>query len=286
MTSTPSLLRTLLIYAICVPLALFLGYMIAQPDPLNTLSTYYAIGLVLAALAFPIVARWHRFLLVATWNTGVILFFLPARPELWLLFGWVSLTIAIVQYIITPRQKFLSAPEVTKPLVILLTVVFVTVAFRGGIGFAAFGSETYGGKKYLLILSSVIGYFAFITRRIRPRHVLIYAAAFFLGGATQFIGDLLPLLPPSLYFIYIMIPPTVGAVQSVLEDPSSSISEVEVQSLRDQAWDTAPAGRRAGWTRRGRKAWSCGRGMRKGLATPPLILMLKPMSPVNIAKSE
>src|SRR5690349_17760906 len=58
-----------------------------------------------------------------------------------------------------------------------------------------------------------------------------------------------------------------------------------------QACEATPAagvgeGRRAGWMRSGIRAGTRGRGTRKGRATPPLRLMLRPITPTNIARSE
>src|SRR5436190_1807769 len=104
MTSASSLLRTLVIYAVCLPLAIFLGYMIASPDPARDLGTYIGVGLVLFCLTLPVLLRWHRILLVATWNMCAVLYFLPGRPELWLGTMWVSLLIAVIQFVLSSRQ--------------------------------------------------------------------------------------------------------------------------------------------------------------------------------------
>src|SRR3954454_17357680 len=119
MTSSSTLLRTLLIYSICLPLAIFVGYLIASPDPVRDYSTYFGVGLVLFLLALPLLLRWHRLLLIASWNAAALLYFIPARPQLFMAVAWFSFVVSIIQFIIHPRGRFGSVPLLTKPLLML-----------------------------------------------------------------------------------------------------------------------------------------------------------------------
>ena len=75
--NAPAIIRTLIIYALCVPLAVWIGIMLADPFDVSTFS--YA-GILTLVLLSPILLRWHHFLLVTTWNLGMTLFFLPGHP--------------------------------------------------------------------------------------------------------------------------------------------------------------------------------------------------------------
>src|SRR2546423_7461508 len=98
MTSTSSLLRSLLIYSVCLPLAIFLGYVIAQEgNPIYSITTYLGIVPVLFLLVLPLLLRWHHALLIASWNFGALLYFIPGRPDLWMLMAGLSLAISFVQ---------------------------------------------------------------------------------------------------------------------------------------------------------------------------------------------
>lgn len=219
MTSTSSLLRSLLIYSICLPLAIFLGYVIAQEgNPIYSLTTYIGILPILFLLALPLLLRWHHGLLIASWNFGAVLFFLPGRPDLWMAMAGLSLLISIVQYILDRRHRFLSAPSVTRPLVFLAVVIVVTAACRGGIGLRSFGSELNGGKRYLMILAGIIGYFALISRPIPPKYAARYVVLFFLGYAVTAIGDLGSILPESFYFVYLLFPISQHGYNSILNN--------------------------------------------------------------------
>src|SRR5437016_3744058 len=124
MTGSSTLLRTLLIYSVCLPLAIFLGYMIGNsPDASTDIHTYIGVGLVLFLLLLPLLLRWHRFLLIASWNAAMLLYFIPGRPELFLALAWLSLLISVLQFIVNPRVRFISVPSVAKPLLFLAAVV-------------------------------------------------------------------------------------------------------------------------------------------------------------------
>src|SRR5580765_4999590 len=114
-TAASSLFRSLVIYTICVPLALILGYLISTPEDFTS---FTVVGLVLFFLLVPLLLRWHHVWLIASWNMSAVLFFLPGKPLIWLPLAWISLTIAFVTYIMNRKNKFLHVPELTKPLVL------------------------------------------------------------------------------------------------------------------------------------------------------------------------
>src|SRR6266480_4288145 len=155
MTSTSTLLRSVLIYSICLPLAVFLGYLMATP---MDYTTYFTVGLVLFLLASPLFLRWHHIWLIASWNLGAVLFFLPGRPAPWMAMSLISLFIAVLQYILNRRLRFLHAPQVARPIIFLAVVVLVTAKCTGGIGLGMLGSDMQGGKRYIMLLSAIVGY--------------------------------------------------------------------------------------------------------------------------------
>src|SRR3990170_1727207 len=118
-----ALLRTLIIYAVCVPLAVFVGYQLT--DPL-TYSTFAMVGLFLLILVFPILMKWHHLLLVASWNVIAVMFFIPGSPHLWLVMVAISLTVSILHRTLDRRVRFINVPQLTWPLVCLAVVVLVT----------------------------------------------------------------------------------------------------------------------------------------------------------------
>jgi len=212
MNNTAALLRSLVIYAICLPLAVVLGYMVTDMDYFSTL----AVCMVIGVLLLPLLLRWHQLWLIATWNTTMVMFILPGRPQIWMLLAWVSLLIAFLQYILNRNLKFLSVPVLVRPIIFMVLVILITAQSRGGFGLAMFGSEVAGGGRYFLMLCGVAGYFAMISRRIPAGKEWFYIALFFLGLATQAIGELVAVLGQGFYYLALVFPVQSKTLRSML----------------------------------------------------------------------
>jgi O-antigen ligase len=181
--------------------------MLAADNPLN-LSTISTVVVVLGVLLVPLLLRWHHAWLIAAWNTTAILFFMPGKPPIWMGLAAASLAISVLQYTLNRQMKFLPVPAVTRPLIFLTAVILVTARLTGGLGVRALGGDTYGGKRYFIVLAAVLGFFAIINRRIPPRRANLYVALFFLGAATMMIGELPGRVPSALNFLFLIFPVT------------------------------------------------------------------------------
>jgi hypothetical protein len=211
MNNFPALFRSLIIYAVCVVLAIWLGFMLASP--LNY-SALYIYGILAFTLFFPVLLRWHYPLLLLSWYMiTVSVFFLPGRPSFCLLMIVISLGISILQRMISRESQFISVPQITLPLLCMLAVIAVTAKMTG-FGLRVFGGEIYGGNKYFYLVGGILGYFALSAQRIPPERKNLYLGLFFLGGVVAIIGDLLPFLPHSLYFIYWVFSPNTNFLTS------------------------------------------------------------------------
>ena len=204
MSNASALFRSLLVYGLCLPLAVFLGYLLATP--LEGPTTLIVVAITLFVLATPLLLHWHHAWLITTWNTTAMLFFLPGKPPLWMGLAVASFTISILQYTLNRRMKFLHAPSVARPLLFLLVVVLLTARLTGGLGMRIMGGDTYGGRRYLAILVSAMGYFAIINRRIPPKRASLYVTLFFLGAATMAIADLPGVGSPAFNFLFVLFP--------------------------------------------------------------------------------
>src|ERR1051326_3467489 len=131
MSNVQSLLRSLVIYAICVPLAIFLGYVLS--DPLQR-STFIVFALLLAVLCAPFLLRFHHLLMVLTWNVTAVIFFLPGHPPLWLATIALSFAISFLQRILSKETPTIHVPALTWPLIVMGLVVLGTAMLTGGIG--------------------------------------------------------------------------------------------------------------------------------------------------------
>ena len=197
--------RSLLIYLICVPLAIFLGYLLADPLDLVTFGT---VVLVLFFLTIPLIMRYHHPLLVLSWNFSMVLFFLPGRPQIWMAVVALSLLVSIFQRTISKHSPFIQVPQLNWPLLALFFVILLTARATGGIGMRILGGASFGGKKYIVLLLGIMGYFALTAHRIPPRRAGLYLALFFLGGLSSTFADLFPVVIGSwVRYIYLLFPP-------------------------------------------------------------------------------
>ena len=203
--------RSLIVYAICVPLAIMVGYLLTNPLDYSTAAIYVVLVLV---LVLPLLLRWHYPLLLFGLNTSMCVAFLKGSPDLWTVMVVVSLGISVLERSLNSQKHFIHAPQITWSLVCMLGVVFMTAKLTGGIGLHSFGSEVYGGRKYIALFIGILSYFALTAQRISPKNAKLYASLFLLGGVTAFVGDFYPITPPGLRFIYIFFPPSVYGVTS------------------------------------------------------------------------
>jgi hypothetical protein len=222
MSNPLAFLRALLIYGACVPLAVYLGYLLATPLDLGT---WVAVGLVLLMLLLPLLLRWHHPLLVFSWNLGAVVFFLPGQPQFWLLMAVVSLTMALVQRTLNRHLKFITVPSLVAPLVFLLVVIIVTGWFTGGLGLRITNSGTYGGKRYFLLIGAIFGFFAFCSRKIPPAKANLYLWLFFLPGLMALISSCFPLINSGFYFIYWIFPADPYMLQAYANQTNTSFSD-------------------------------------------------------------
>lgn len=202
MSSVPVALRNLLIYALCIPLALFLGYQLSTPMTYESVAT---LGIVLMVLVTPLVLKWHRPLLFFAINASMMI---PVwgRPKLGLVMVAVSLGVSILQRTIQQRFRFLSAPEITAPLVGITVVLLFTAFLRGGFGLHAFGGSNVGSSRYLMMLLGVLCFFAMTAQPIPAHRRNLYVGLFFLSSVTAVVGDFFSVISPSLYLIYLVFP--------------------------------------------------------------------------------
>ncbi len=194
-SNAPALLRSLVVYAICVPLAVLVGYFLASSSNSLDYSTVIFFGIVGALLVLPIFLKWHHQLLVFSWGASITVFFIPGQPNFWIVMVVTSLGISILERILSPKTHFIRARQITWPLLTLAAVALFTAELTGGIGLRAMGSSVYGGKKYVTLFLGLASYFALTSRAIPPGKRKLYVALYLLGGVTAFIGDLFPISP-------------------------------------------------------------------------------------------
>jgi len=181
-----------------LPLAVLLGYFLAEPLEMGSMAVVLA---VLAVLCVPLLMRWYHPLLVLSWNSAINPIILPGRAGLWMVMAFLGLGIAILNRAVNDKARFINVPPVTASLLALAAVTVMTAFATGGIGFASLGSSQYGGRKYASLLMGIAGYFALTSRRIPANRAGIYIACFFLSGITFAVASLVAQLGPQFYFL-------------------------------------------------------------------------------------
>lgn len=220
MTNNTALARSMLIYAICLPLAIFLGYLITDPlDRTNDLT----ITVVLFLLILPLLLRWYHAWLIVIWNMSITFMYLPGMLPGWMPVACIGFVVAIGHYVLNRERKFLHAPSVSWSLIFLALVVVITAKFRGGLGFRALGSDAIGAKRYLWIWVAIIGYFALISQPVPLRKRRLYSMLFLLGTVTLGIGFFSRYLGPAAGVINAFFPSS--------DDPNQWRDPMAVQNM-------------------------------------------------------
>jgi len=219
--------RNLLVFLIILPLALIVGYLLSTPDQFRTLSI---VGMLLAGLTIPFFLRWHHSLLIFAWNANMIVFFLPGKPALWMLFAAISLGVTILTCILDKQSQFQHVPSITASLLFLLFVVLLTAKASGGIGLRSLGGGVYGGRKLVYVIGAIVGYFALSTHRIQPDRAPRLTALYFLSALTGVAANLIYFAGPAFYFLYLIFP-VDNAMTQATEDFSFNALDPKLSRL-------------------------------------------------------
>ena len=219
MANTLRIPRAHLIMALILPLAVILGYFIVDPMEPSSLTV---LGLVLAALALPLMMQWYHPLLIILWNAAMSPAFLPGQPPLWMPVAMVGLLISLLNRSVNQNARFNTVPAINQSLICLTLVVLVTAYFTGGIGSQIFGSATFGGRRYFYTFLAVIGYFVMTSQRIPAHRAGWITALFFLSALTSMVPDILGLAGNSTSFLYAIFPPDFSAVEAVTGESASN----------------------------------------------------------------
>ncbi len=224
MSKPPATSRTLVLFSIAIPLALVLGLFLATPYRSNSI---LLVGVVLAVLSGPLFLRWHHPFLIFAWNASVSLFFLPGRPQLWMLFAAISLAITFLGCILNKEQKFQHIPAITWPLIALMGITLLTAKLTGGIGLRSLGGTQYGGKGYAYIVAAIVGYFALSSVRIPAAQAQRYTLLFLISGVGLAVSNLAYLAGPNFWFLFYVFPADMAIAQALDDyNPYYSITRI------------------------------------------------------------
>jgi hypothetical protein len=223
MASTFAVTRNHLIFGLCLPLAVLLGYMLADiDDPASRI----VILVALSVLTVPVLMRWYHPLLILSWHAAVQPA-MPGNPQLWSLAALLSLFFAVLNRSVNPEHQFAHVPALTRPMVVITAVVMVTAFLSGGIGLGILGSSSVGGRGYFYILAAIAGFFALSSRPIPPARAMLYVSIFFLPGLTAIVSRLAGWVGPSASFVYWLFPADFQT-DNFVADPTAGLGMLRV----------------------------------------------------------
>ena len=207
-------MRMLITYAVCIPLAIFMGYIMTEVGNRPDYSNLFVIGIVIATLTSPIFIKWHYPIMVFGVGCPMYCFFLKGNPPLLQVVVILSLGLAIIERTLNSDRRFIKASAMTWPLLYTLAMALFTAEMTGGIGLKTLGGDVGGGKKYVALFIGIGTFFALTSRKIPKEKRNLYVALFFLSGAPAFISDLFPVLPSPLNSINLLFPPSASTADS------------------------------------------------------------------------
>ncbi len=224
MTNPAQAIRMLITYAVCIPLAIMMGYIMTEVGNRPDYSNLFVVGLVIAVLASPIFIKWHYPLMVFGLGCPMYCFFLKGNPPLAQVVVILCFIIALIERALNSERHFLKASVMTWAMFYTAAMALLTAELTGGIGLKALGGDVGGGKKYLAMFVGIATFFALISRRIPKEKRTLYVVFLFLAGTPAFFSDLFPVLPAPLNYINLLFPPS--SVSSAAGDFSFGISRL------------------------------------------------------------
>ncbi len=209
MTNPIAAMRMLIIYAILIPLAMFVGYLVTNPMDYGTIGFLAFVGVLLIS---PIFIKWNYPILIFALGCPAYLFFLPGRPLMAQVVVVIALFIAVLERILSSGRRFIPAPVMAWPLLFVAAMAYMTAELTGGINLHFIGGAEGGGAKYIQLFTGIACFFAVTSQTIRPERRNFYLALFLLPTLLGILSDMFPFLPKPLNTINLLFPPGAGSV--------------------------------------------------------------------------
>jgi len=184
MANSLNINRAHIVLVLCLPAAILIGYLLADPMQFSNMGL---IALFFGVLSLPLLMKWYHFLLIFSCNAVFQFQFLPGSPPLWLIIAMAGLSIAILNRCVDSNRRLMVGGSIPRSLLLLGVVVFITAYMRGGAGLAALGGSSYGGRRYIYIVGAIAMYFAMVSQPISAKKRKFYAILFFVTSATSFL---------------------------------------------------------------------------------------------------
>jgi hypothetical protein len=205
MTNPTAAMRMLITYAICIPVAIVVGYLLTNPLDYGTLGF---LGLLIAVIISPVFIKWYYPLTVFGLAYPMICFFLPGKPPFMQVMVIIAVLVVMTERILTSGKRSVSTPVMTWPLLFIIAVTYMTAELNGGVGLHSLGGDSGGGRKYIDIFIGCGVYFVLASQAIPKQKRNLYLMLFMLPGLLGMISNFFPFLPSPLNKINLLFPPT------------------------------------------------------------------------------
>ena len=125
--SSSVLPRKLIILAIVLPLAAYIGFQLADPD----FGSWSVVLLLAGILCVPMLLKWHHPVLIFSWNLPISIFFLPGNPQFWMLMAFASLGLSMLGAILDKDHKLIHVTVMDFAMIGLVLAVLFTMKMTG-----------------------------------------------------------------------------------------------------------------------------------------------------------
>lgn len=214
--------RGLLIVALCLPLAVLMGFMLADPLMAQNLMV---VGAAMFVLLIPIFISIHHTALI--WSAGAFInvFFLKGRPQLWMIVALLSFGISVLSRPLSRNKaKPMWENATLYSLLFLGLIAAFTMHQTGGLGLQVLGSDKFGGRRYVYIFCAILGFIALTLTKVPRKNVQRDVGIFCLSPGTAAVGNIAYMLGPAFYILFLLFPVEVVFMQSAADfDPSTTM---------------------------------------------------------------
>lgn len=202
--SSKPFLGTLFATIFVIPLAILVGFLLADPTDFTSMVGF---GLLFLFFSIPFLIYLHHTVLILSCTAFINAFFLPGEPQMWMLLAGLSFLISIISRPLHGQtQTYCGNRSLDLSVVFMMAVVLFTMKATGGTGFNILGAQVFGGRRYITMLAAVVGYFALILNPLSLEKAKSLGSMFWLMSCSSILGNLAFALGPSFYFLFYLFP--------------------------------------------------------------------------------
>ncbi len=202
--SSKPFLGTLFATSFVIPLAILIGYFLADPTDFTSLIGF---SFLFFFFSLPFLLYQHHSALILASTAYINAFFLPGAPQLWMLLAGLSFLISIISWPMHRQaNRYCGFSSLDFSVIFIVAVVIFTLRATGGTGFNIFGAQVFGGRRYITLIAAAVGYFALILNPLSLEKAKSMGSMFWIMSGTAIFGNLAFALGPNFYFLFYLFP--------------------------------------------------------------------------------